>query len=52
MIGKVRRKIGIELQDQDHEIVANFAFCEGCRWRGSRIDPGLRVSISYVEDDN
>lgn len=41
MVWKVGGEIGIELEDQNHEIVTDFTFCKGGSWRGVGVDPGL-----------
>lgn len=48
MIRKVKGEISIKLKDQDHEVIADFAFCEGRGWRGGRVDPGLGMSVSHI----
>lgn len=47
-MGWERGEVAIELQQKDHRVFADFAFCEGRRGRGGGRDPGLAGLLDLV----
>ena len=46
MAGEEFGKISIQLEEEDHEVVAYFAFRQGGGWRGKGIEPLLGGIVS------
>lgn len=46
--GEFVRQVGVELQQQVQESVADFAFGESSGWGGSVVEPGLLLILSVT----